>query len=70
MYLFDIGLSLSAMVGLSLCVPAALAIVLGGEWEKDEGGGHPRLKGSKGRSSLLASYMFGNPPRGTALRRR
>jgi hypothetical protein len=30
-YLLDVGLSLSAVASLSLCIPAALAIVLGGE---------------------------------------
>ena len=39
MYLFDVGLSLGAMAGLSLCIPAAFAIVLGGEGGARGGGG-------------------------------
>lgn len=38
-YLFNVGLSLSAMAGLSLCIPAALAIILGGERGARGGGG-------------------------------
>jgi hypothetical protein len=30
-YLLNVGLSLSAVASLSLCIPAALTIVLGGE---------------------------------------
>ena len=38
-YLLDVGLSLGAVAGLGLCVPAALTIILGGERGARGGGG-------------------------------
>ena len=48
-HLFDVGLSLGAMTGLGLCIPAPLAFVLGGKGSTRGGGGIGDRKSYVGR---------------------
>jgi hypothetical protein len=56
-YLFDVGLSLCAVASLGLCIPAPLAIILGGE-----GGARGVVEAETARVTLFdgGDIMYGN----------